>query len=66
MNKSIKIILAITLGVILLLVLAEDTFVNYITNKVVEKLQKEYSPSPYGPGFDPDKIDFEKILKTKK
>ena len=26
-------------------------------NKVIEKLQKDYSPSPYGPGIDPDKIN---------
>jgi hypothetical protein len=27
-----------------------------ITNKVIQKLQREYGPSPYGPGFDPDKV----------
>jgi hypothetical protein len=25
-------------------------------DKVIEKLQKEYSPSPYGPGVDPDRL----------
>lgn len=25
-------------------------------DRVIQKLQKDYSPSPYGPGFDPDKI----------
>jgi hypothetical protein len=25
-------------------------------DRVIEKLQKDYSPSPYGPGFDPDKL----------
>ena len=30
--------------------------INKITNQVIEKLQKEYSPSPYGPGLDPDKV----------
>lgn len=24
---------------------------------VIEKLEKEYSPSPYGPGLDPDLVD---------
>jgi len=25
-------------------------------DRVINKLKKDYSPSPYGPGFDPDKI----------
>jgi hypothetical protein len=24
---------------------------------VIERLEKDYSPSPYGPGFDPDKVE---------
>ena len=35
-----------------------------IADVVVKKLQKDYSPSPYGPGIDPDKIDVEKIKKN--
>ena len=26
-------------------------------DSVIERLEKDYSPSPYGPGFDPDKVD---------
>lgn len=26
-------------------------------DKVIERLQKNYSPSPYGPGLDPDKVN---------
>ena len=26
-------------------------------DRVIERLEKDYSPSPYGPGFDPDKVD---------
>jgi hypothetical protein len=33
-----------------------------IAEEVVKKLQKEYCPSPYGPGIDPDKIDINKFL----
>jgi hypothetical protein len=35
-----------------------------IADVVIKKLQKEYSPSPYGPGIDPDKIDVDKIKKN--
>lgn len=34
-----------------------QVLVDKTANKVIEKLQKEYSPSPYGPGLDPDKVD---------
>ena len=27
-----------------------------IVSRVITRLQKDYSPSPYGPGMDPDKI----------
>lgn len=30
--------------------------VNKTADQVIQKLQKEYSPSPYSPGFDPDKV----------
>jgi hypothetical protein len=33
-----------------------------IADEVVKKLQKEYCPSPYGPGIDPDKIDINKFI----
>ena len=31
--------------------------VEKVTNNVIIKLQKEYSPGPYAPGFDPDLVD---------
>jgi hypothetical protein len=37
--------------------------VNKATEKVIQKLQKEYSPSPYSPGFDPDKVDPDAFAK---
>jgi len=38
-------------------------FVDKVADVVIEKLKKDYSPSPYGPGIDPDKIDVSKIKK---
>ena len=26
-------------------------------DRVIERLEKDYSPSPYGPGFDPDQVE---------
>lgn len=34
-----------------------------VYNKVMEKMQKEYSPSPYGPGIDPDKLNLDTLKK---
>tara|TARA_Y100000034_G_scaffold57774_1_gene70519 strand:+ start:364 stop:708 length:345 start_codon:yes stop_codon:yes gene_type:complete len=31
--------------------------VDKAADKVIERLEKDYSPSPYGPGFDPDKVN---------
>ena len=36
-------------------------FIEVVANRVVHKLQKDYSPSPYEPGFNPDKIDVQKL-----
>jgi hypothetical protein len=38
---------------------------NEISDVVIKKLQKDYSPSPYGPGLDPDKIDIDTLLNSK-
>lgn len=38
---------------------------NKIADKVIQKLQKEYCPSPYGPGIDPDKINIDKLMNSK-
>jgi len=34
-------------------------------DRVIEKLQKEYSPSPYGPGLDPDRVDVNAIKQQR-
>jgi hypothetical protein len=31
--------------------------VNKAADEVIERLERNYSPSPYGPGLDPDKVD---------
>jgi hypothetical protein len=67
-NKHNKLLWVVgVLSVVLVaIVLGNNYIVNKIADKVIQKLQKDYSPSPYGPGFDPDKIDIEKIQKKQK
>ena len=40
--------------------------VDKAADRVIQKLKKEYSPSPYGPGFDPDKVNPEAFKSSKK
>jgi hypothetical protein len=63
MNNSNKLLLVV---VCLTLAMIGGAFggrilIDKIADRVIQKLQKDYSPSPYGPGIDPDKLDPEKI-----
>lgn len=55
-NKIIWAVLAITLTNIIVFGVGK-VMVDKVTDRVIERLQREYSPSPYSPGFDPDKIN---------
>jgi hypothetical protein len=55
-NKWVWIIVGVTIFNVVLFGMSE-LIVRRTTNKVIERLQKEYSPSPYGPGIDPDKVN---------
>jgi hypothetical protein len=59
-NKLVYVFAGLT---VLLLVfgLGTKVFVDKVADRVILKLQKDYSPSPYGPGIDPDKIDLYQI-----
>lgn len=49
------------LGAVLCVAGGNKVFVDVVANRVVEKLKQDYSPSPYGPGINPDKIDMQKV-----
>ncbi len=55
--------LVILAVVFLFLVLGNKIVIDKVADRVIQKLQREYSPSPFAPGFDPDKIDVNKIRK---
>lgn len=46
---------------LLLFGLGTKVFVDKVADKVIEKLKMEYSPSPYGPTIDPDKVDLNSL-----
>lgn len=61
-NKLLWIIVGLSL-VMIAIGLSGSVLIDKISDRVIEKLQKDYSPSPYGPGIDPDKLDVQKIEK---
>lgn len=54
-NKLLWILLAVTFVNVAGFVLG-SYLIDKTAQRVIGKLQKDYSPSPYGPGFDPDKV----------
>lgn len=56
----------ITWVVLFVAALAVNNFVviKKASERAVQQVQKPYSPSPYGPGFDPDKVH-ESFFKSK-
>jgi hypothetical protein len=61
-NKLLWIVIILTV-VMVGVGLGSKVLVDKVADRVIQKLQKEYSPSPYGPGIDPDKLDPEKLRK---
>ncbi len=59
-NKLIYVFICMTI-LLLFFGIGTKIFIDKVSDRVIYKLQKEYSPSPYGPGLDPDKIDITKI-----
>lgn len=57
---SNKILINWALGLFAALVLTlllNNLLVDKITNRVMDELKRSYTPGPYDPGFDPDKVN---------
>lgn len=58
MNKNVLNLMAVIVGLALI-----GTFIfggmvlDRLADKVIKRMEKPYSPSPYGPGIDPDRLD---------
>jgi len=59
-DKLVYVFIGLTV-LLLIFGIGTKVFVDKVADRVIYKLQKDYSPSPYGPGIDPDKIDVTKI-----
>jgi hypothetical protein len=57
MNKDNLVTLSVFLfALILTVVLNNLLLTDKITDKVIDRLKRDYVPGPYEPGFDPDKV----------
>ncbi len=71
-NKKIFwVIISLTLAIIFMNIFSNkivdmviSKHYDQIATEVINKLQKEYCPSPYGPGIDPDKVNIDELMKS--
>jgi hypothetical protein len=62
-KKNMIIVVAVIMGVFILGLEGCNMLLDRIADRVIEKLEKDYSPSPYGPGINPDKVDVNVFFK---
>lgn len=48
-------------ALMLIFSLGVTVLVEKVSDRVIQKLKQDYSPSPYGPTIDPDKVDLNKV-----
>ena len=53
-NDSVMFWVSVLLGAVLFF---GFLYPSYVTNQVIKELRMEYTPGPYSPGFDPDKVN---------
>lgn len=57
LNKNLLTIVVCAAAAFGMLIVGGNILVQKISVKVVEELKRDYTPGPYHPGFDPDKVD---------
>jgi hypothetical protein len=57
LNKNLLILIASLTGILFFVVFLNNYLVERITDKVINELKRTYTPGPYDPGYDPDKVN---------
>ena len=60
-RKRVLLIAGVAFAVLVGLMIVSDFVLDKVADRVIDRLSKDYSPSPYGPGLDPDKVPMTKI-----
>lgn len=63
-NQNFLVIIVLATFGLLSVKFIDKILLEKMSDRVVEKLIQEYSPSPYGPSVDPDKIDVDKLSSS--
>lgn len=63
-NQSFLVAILIATFGLLSIKFIDKVLLEKVSSRVAEKLIQEYSPSPYGPSVDPDKIDTNKLTSS--
>ena len=62
-KNKIIVLIAIFFTSILIFKIGGDLLVDRVAKQVIEEIRQKYSPSRYGPGIDPDKLDLSERKK---
>lgn len=56
-NKNLTIVASVLAAFLVFVLVFGNLLVDKISTRVIEELKRTYTPGPYDPGFDPDKIN---------
>jgi hypothetical protein len=56
-KKSLRIAAIVFVSLVFGSMIFGGIIMDRLADKVIDRMEKPYSPSPYGPGLDPDKLD---------
>ena len=56
MNSKLSVVIAVVLGIVMIF-LGGKVLKDKIAKQVIEEFRRGYTPGPYQPGFDPDKVN---------
>lgn len=62
-SKKVIVIVVVFILSIFILKIGGDFLITCLADRVVEKIKQDYSPSRYGPGINPDKLEVDRIQK---
>ena len=63
-KKAIAIVIVFVVAIFIFSI-GGNLLINVVADRVIEKIRQDYSPSRYGPGIDPDKLEIDPKMQKK-
>jgi hypothetical protein len=57
LENKVAVVIVIIIAIILGSAFGMHLLIDKVSDKVIEKLKRDYVPGPYSPGIDPDKVN---------